>query len=311
MVFGLTLRFLYGNYDSFHIGTTSDNKAAGLSSVGPTQLIQHSGPSEEIGLRRRSRRRHEEREEKRRAWPLSGVRSRFLRTSRIVDESFMGHAWRYYSPLSRTPRTTTHGQLNVTPYNNGAACLPFCSPLSSTILERAGVPAGKQSRPIAPLPYPRWTNRGPPRRAKMNGSLSPHWLASLWSSLLPIPPALSSFLFSRGYLSFALASLHHALAFRPYHTFLSALLSSALCAPHRSTLFSAFSLASAVLFTTLPYTQHCCAAFGRLARYVSLSLFSSTFLVLPFPYALFSRFLPCRSLFFVLCFLASQQFFVD
>jgi len=32
------------------------------------------------------------RREKRRAWPLSGVRSRFLRTSRIVDESFMGHA---------------------------------------------------------------------------------------------------------------------------------------------------------------------------------------------------------------------------
>lgn len=46
MVFGPTLRFLYGNYDSFHIGTTSDNKAAGLSLVGPTQLIQHSGPSE-------------------------------------------------------------------------------------------------------------------------------------------------------------------------------------------------------------------------------------------------------------------------
>lgn len=128
MIFGTTLRFLYGNYNSFHIEMTSGNKAAGLSSVRPTQLIQHSGPSEKIGLRRRSRRRHEEREEKRRAWPLSGVRSRFLRTSRIVDESFMGHAWRYYSPLSRTPRTTTHGQLNVTPYNNGAACLSVLFP---------------------------------------------------------------------------------------------------------------------------------------------------------------------------------------
>ena len=32
---------------------TSDNKAAGLSSVGPTQLIQHSGPSEKIGREKR------------------------------------------------------------------------------------------------------------------------------------------------------------------------------------------------------------------------------------------------------------------
>lgn len=97
---------------------------------------------------------------------------------------------------------------------------PFCSPLSSTsILERAGVPAGKQSRPIAPLPYPKWTNRGPSRRAKMNGSLSPHRLASLWSSLLPMLPTLSLlFLF---YLSFVLTSLYHALALRPYHRFSS------------------------------------------------------------------------------------------
>ena len=63
-IFRSTLRFLYGNYDSFHIGATSDNKATGLSLAGPSQLIQHGGPSEEIGLRRCSRRRHEEREEK-------------------------------------------------------------------------------------------------------------------------------------------------------------------------------------------------------------------------------------------------------
>lgn len=63
-IFRSTLRFLYGNYDSFHIGTTNDNKATGLSLAGPSQLIQHGGPSEEIGLRRCSRRRHEEREEK-------------------------------------------------------------------------------------------------------------------------------------------------------------------------------------------------------------------------------------------------------
>lgn len=49
------------------------------------------------------------------------------------------------------------------------------------------------------------------------------------------------------------------------------------------------------------------------SRDTSLFLFSPppSFLVLPSLYALFSRFLPCRSLFFVLCFLASQQFFVD
>lgn len=63
---------------------------------------------------------------------------------------------------------------------------PFCSPLSSTSLERAGVPAGKQSRPIVVRPYPRWTNRGRARRAKMNGSLSPSIFLSLWSSLMAI-----------------------------------------------------------------------------------------------------------------------------
>lgn len=63
-IFRSPLRFLYGNYDSIHIGTTSDNKATGFSLAGPSQLIQHDGSSEEIGLRRCSRRRHEEREEK-------------------------------------------------------------------------------------------------------------------------------------------------------------------------------------------------------------------------------------------------------
>lgn len=112
-----------------------------------------------------------------------------------------------------------------------------------------------------------------------------------------------------------LLSLHYTTLSRFVHTTrFSPLCSLRLCVLntallYSTLLFSAFSLASAVLFTTLPYTQHCCAAFGRLARYVSLSLFSSSFLVLPFLYALFSRFLPCRSLFFVLFFLASQQFF--
>lgn len=60
---------------------------------------------------------------------------------------------------------------------------PFCSPLSCRpSLERAGVPAGKQSRPIAARPYQRWTNRGRARRAKMNGSLSPSARLSLRSS---------------------------------------------------------------------------------------------------------------------------------
>lgn len=60
---------------------------------------------------------------------------------------------------------------------------PFCSPLSCRpSRERAGVPAGKQSRPIAARPYQRWTNRGRARRAKMNGSLSPSARLSLRSS---------------------------------------------------------------------------------------------------------------------------------
>lgn len=166
---------------------------------------------------------------------------------------------------------------------------PFCSPLSSTILERAGVPAGKQSRPIAPLPYPKWTNRGPSRRAKMNGSLSPHWLASLWSSLLPMLPTLSCF-FSAAATSRSF-SLHYTTLSRFVHiTILFVLLSSPLCVQHRSTLFSA----SAVLFTTLPYTLYCCAAFRRLARY-----FYSLFLFLS------------RHFFFFLCFsLISILFFL-
>lgn len=148
---------------------------------------------------------------------------------------------------------------------------PFCSPLSSTILERAGVPAGKQSRPIAPLPYPKWTNRGPSRRAKMNGSLSPHWLASLWSSLLPMLPTLSCF-FSAAATSRSF-SLHYTTLSRFVHTtILFVLLSSPLCVQHRSTLFSA----SAVLFTTLPYTLYCCALqTSRAILLLSLLLFLS------------------------------------
>ena len=61
------------------------------------------------------------------------------------------------------------------------------------------------------------------------------------------------------------------------------LLPSPLCVQHRSTLF--FS-ASAVLFTTLPYTLYCCAAFRRLARY-----FYSLFLFLSLSLLLFSFFL--------------------
>ena len=69
---------------------------------------------------------------------------------------------------------------------------PFCSPLSSAILQRAEVPAGKQSRPIAPLPYPKWTNRGPPRRAKMNGSLSLSLSTLTRLSLIFAPAYVSS-----------------------------------------------------------------------------------------------------------------------
>lgn len=181
---------------------------------------------------------------------------------------------------------------------------PFCSPLSSTILERAGVPAGKQSRPIAPLPYPKWTNRGPSRRAKMNGSLSPHWLASLWSSLLPMLPTLSCF-FSAAATSRSF-SLHYTTLSRFVHTtILFVLLSSPLCVQHRSTLFSA----SAVLFTTLPYTLYCCAAFRRLARYFySLFLFLSRHFFFFLCFSLISTLFFLYTLFSRLLFLAASFF---
>lgn len=74
------------DYESIRIGIRIDDKTAGPSSrrahpiVVPARKLGDGEPGD--GTRR----------EKRRAWPLSGVRSRFLRTSRIVDESFMGHA---------------------------------------------------------------------------------------------------------------------------------------------------------------------------------------------------------------------------
>ena len=134
-------------------------------------------------------------------------------------------------------------------------------------------------------------------------------------------PALSSFLFNCGCLSLALASLHHALALRPCHTFLSALLFSFLCARHRSTLFSAFSFASAVLFTTLPYTLTLLCSLRSSRTIYFLFLFSPCFVSLSLSlcfslisallllHTFFARFLLCCSFFFVLCFLASQQFF--
>lgn len=91
---------------------------------------------------------------------------------------------------------------------------PFCSPLSSTSLERAGVPAGKQSRPIVAQPYPRWTNRERARRAKMNGSLSPSVFLSLRSSLFRLYFGLSYFTWvSR--TSRSLARVYPACSVRP------------------------------------------------------------------------------------------------
>lgn len=216
------------DYESIRIGIKIGDKAAGPSSrrahpiVVPARKLGDGEPGD--GTRR----------EKRRAWPLSGVRSRFLRTSRIVDESFMGHAWRYYSPLSRTPRTTTHGQLNVTPYNNGAACLSVLfPPLLAPSLERAGVPAGKQSRPIVARPYQRWANHRRARRAKMNGSLSPSLLLSLRSSLSAIPRVLFPHL-AFGHLSLPRSS----------YTQRAPSVRRSVRSP----------LASAVVLSTLPYT---------------------------------------------------------
>lgn len=101
-------------------------------------------------------------------------------------------------------------------------------------------------------------------------------------------------------------SLHYTTLSRFVHTtILFVLLSSPLCVQHRSTLFSA----SAVLFTTLPYTLYCCAAFRRLARYFyslfySFSLATFFFLcfslisTLFFLYTLFSRLLFLAAPFF-------------
>lgn len=111
---------------------------------------------------------------------------------------------------------------------------PFCSPPSpSTSLERAGVPAGKQSRPILAWPYQRWTNRGRARRAKMNGSLSPSALLSLRSSLSAIPRAL-----------FPHFSLRHLSLPRPSYTRRAPSVRRSVRSP----------LASAVVLSTLPYT---------------------------------------------------------
>lgn len=106
-------------------------------------------------------------------------------------------------------------------------------PSPSTSLERAGVPAGKQSRPIVAQPYQRWTNRSRARRAKMNGSLSPSVLLSLRSSLSAIPPALFP------HLDFG----HLSLPRSPY-TRRAPSVRRSVRSP----------LASAVVLSTLPYT---------------------------------------------------------
>lgn len=196
---------------------------------------------------------------------------------------------------------------------------PFCSPLSSTsILERAGVPAGKQSRPIAPLPYPKWTNRGPSRRAKMNGSLSPHRLASLWSSLLPMLPTLSLVSFLPLVRSHFTIPRSRASSIPPI---LFVLLPSPLCVQHRSTLFSppvqSCSPRCLIPYTVVQpsdvsrdtFTLSFSFSLSRSYFFLSFSVFS-LISTLFFLYALFFSFtLPCRSLFFILCFPPSQQFF--
>ena len=157
---------------------------------------------------------------------------------------------------------------------------PFCSPLSSAILQRAEVPAGKQSRPIAPLPYPKWTNRGPPRRAKMNGSLSlslslhadsplsdlrsclcfqlsPHFFstAATSRSLLPRYTTLSSFV--------------HTTRFSPLCSFRFSLPDTALPSSRRSSLLPVQSCSPRCLIPL-----HCCAAFALVSHDIlSLSLF--------------------------------------
>lgn len=111
---------------------------------------------------------------------------------------------------------------------------PFCSPLSSTSLERAGAPAGKHSRPIVARPYPRWTNRRHARRAKMNGSLSLSILLSLCASLSTILPTLFP------HLGFGRLSRLLLLAY----TWRASSVRRSVRSP----------FASAVVLTTLPYT---------------------------------------------------------
>lgn len=165
---------------------------------------------------------------------------------------------------------------------------PFCSPLSSTSLERAGVPAGKQSRPIAARPYPGWTNRRRARRAKMNGSLSIESLLTL--------------IFASDYTSNSLSSLR-----------LQAALACSLAYTRRAlsvrrSVRSPF--ASAAVLATLPYTlQRSNASYGILCPPLSYSFLSFLFsLSFSFSLSLFlslaislSRYLFfSRSLFFFL-----------
>lgn len=166
---------------------------------------------------------------------------------------------------------------------------PFCSPLSSTSLERAGVPAGKQSRPIAARPYPGWTNRRRARRAKMNGSLSIESLLTL--------------IFASDYTSNSLSSLR-----------LQAALACSLAYTRRAlsvrrSVRSPF--ASAAVLATLPYTlQRSNASYGILCpplSYSFLSFLFSFFLILSHSFSL-SFFLSCY-LSFSLSFFSHSLFF--
>lgn len=103
-------------------------------------------------------------------------------------------------------------------------------PSSSTSVERAGVPAGKQSRPIVARPHPGRTNHRRARRAKMNGSLSPSVLLSLRSSFSPIPRTLFPHLGFHAALARSLARVYPACSVRPtVRTFASSPVQS--CSP--------------------------------------------------------------------------------
>lgn len=187
---------------------------------------------------------------------------------------------------------------------------PFCSPLSSTSLERAGAPAGKQSRPIVAWSYPRWTNRRHARRAKMNGSLSLWIFLLLWPTLSAILRTLFPHL---GFRHLSPAHLRVPGVLRPsdgpYVRLLPVQSSSPRClipcnVPTSHTVFSILLSLASLIFLSLSHSLFLslllslslsleCSLFISFLSYLHPTLRDFFLLSIPVKTTLFSEFLLC------------------